>query len=74
MTGYLGAAFSGEGVAFFGLPMPNWASKNEALKEPLFAAHSIIAWVLVGFIAVHVLAALKHLWVDKDGVFQRMLP
>jgi cytochrome b561 len=25
-------------------------------------------------VAVHILAALKHLVVDRDGVFQRMLP
>lgn len=74
LTGYLGAAFSGDGVAFFGLPMPDWSSKNDALKEQLFAAHSTIAWILVGLITVHVAAAFKHLWINKDGVFQRMLP
>lgn len=74
ITGYLGAAFSGDGVAFFGLPTPDWAAKNDVLKENLFTAHSIIAWTLVGFIALHILAAFKHLWMDKDGVFQRMLP
>ena len=74
ITGYLGASFSGDGVAFFGLPTPGWASKNEVLKEQFFTAHSIIAWILVGFVSVHVLGAFKHLWIDQDGVFQRMLP
>lgn len=74
LTGYLGAAFSGEGVAYFGVSTPDWATKNEAFKEQLFSAHSIIAWALVAFVAVHVLAALKHLLIDRDGVFQRMLP
>jgi len=23
---------------------------------------------------LHILAALKHLWIDRDGVFHRMLP
>lgn len=74
LTGYLGASFSGEGVAFFGLPTPGWAVRNDSLKEQLFTAHSTIAWVLVGFVALHVLAALKHLLIDRDGIFQRMLP
>jgi cytochrome b561 len=25
-------------------------------------------------IAIHIAAALKHLLLDKDGVFQRMMP
>ena len=74
ILGYLGAAFSGDGVAFFGLPTPDWAVKNEALKEQFLGAHAVIAWVLVGVISVHVLAAFKHLWINKDDVFQRMWP
>jgi len=74
LTGYLGSSFSGEGVAFFGLPLPGWASKNEIWSERLFTAHSIIAWIFVVFIGMHALAALKHLLIDKDGVFQRMWP
>jgi cytochrome b561 len=34
--------------------------------------HSVIAWVFVGLISLHLLAALKHLLINKDGVFQRM--
>jgi cytochrome b561 len=28
--------------------------------------------VLVALVAAHVLGALKHLFIDKDGVFERM--
>ena len=74
VTGYLGASFSGDGVAFFGLPTPEWAVKNDALKEQFFGAHSVIAWILVSVITVHVVAGFKHLWINQDGVFQRMWP
>ncbi|NYT61041.1 hypothetical protein H0A66_01690 [Alcaligenaceae bacterium] len=37
-----------------------------------FSAHVAISWLLVGLICIHILAALKHLLIDKDGVFQRM--
>lgn len=72
LTGYLGAAFGGETIGYFGVPLPALLPKNEVLKEQLFTAHSFIAWALVGMIALHVLAALKHLVIDKDTVFRRM--
>ncbi|MBF8178380.1 MULTISPECIES: cytochrome b [Oxalobacteraceae] len=73
-TGYLGASFSGDAVEYFGVPTPTWVAKSDSLKEQFFTIHSWIAWVLVAAVALHVLAALKHLWVDEDGVFQRMWP
>jgi cytochrome b561 len=73
LTGYLGASFSGDGVAFFGLPTPAWASGNDVLKEQFFAVHSISAWILLAVIVIHVLAAFKHMF-NGDGVFQRMWP
>lgn len=73
-TGYLGASFSGDGVAYFGVPTLVWASKNDLLKEQFFTIHSWIAWILVAAIALHVLAALKHMFLDRDGVFERMWP
>ena len=74
LTGYLGAAFSGEALGYFGLPLPRWSAKNEALKEQFFTAHSLIAWLLVAMIAMHIGASLKHLLIDKDTVFRRMWP
>lgn len=29
-------------------------------------------WVLVALVSLHVLGALKHLLLDRNGVFQRM--
>lgn len=74
LTGFLGASFGNDGVAFFGLALPRWAQPNDALKEQFFGVHSFVAWLLVGVVSVHVLAALKHLMVDRDGVFWRMWP
>lgn len=71
-TGYLGAAFSGDAISYFGIPLPGWTTKNDGIKELFFTAHSVIAWVLVALIAAHVLGALKHLLLEKDTVFWRM--
>ena len=72
VTGYLGTSFSGDAVSYFSVPLPGWAAKDDALKEQFFTVHGVIAWVLVGLVAVHVLGAFKHLLKDRDGVFQRM--
>lgn len=70
--GLSGAALSKRGIEFFGLSIPRVAAPNHDLAEAFFNAHSVVAWILVALIAIHVLAALKHLIVDRDGVFQRM--
>ena len=50
------------------------AFSGEALKEQFFTANSLIAWLLVAMIAMHIGASLKHLLIDKDTVFRRMWP
>lgn len=72
IAGLTGALLSKDGVAFFGFQAPRLFTANHDLAELFFSAHSVIAWALVGFISLHVLAALKHLLINKDGVFQRM--
>jgi cytochrome b561 len=72
VTGYLGASFTKTGVQLFGLATPHWALPDHARAEQLFGIHSVLIWVLVALVGLHVLGALKHLMWDKDGVFQRM--
>jgi cytochrome b561 len=72
LTGYLGASYSKAGVIFFGLPTPRWFPVDEAIAEQVFDIHSALVWIFVALVAIHVLGALKHLLVDKDGVFERM--
>ena len=72
LCGTIGALFSKDGIAFFGLAVPRLVAPDRAVAEAFFSAHSVIAWVLVGLIAIHVVAAMKHLFINRDGVFQRM--
>src|SRR5487761_2157871 len=74
IAGYLTSSFSRFGPKFFGIPLPHWGWDDVSLREKFAAAHRVIALVFAVLIAVHVAAALKHLLVDRDGVFQRMLP
>ena len=74
LTGYLSSSFNKYGVKFFGLKLPNWGREDNGLRELFASAHDFIAVVFIAVIAVHLLAALKHLLIDRDQVFQRMLP
>ena len=38
------------------------------------SAHSAGVWVLIALMALHVLAALKHQYIDRDNLIARMLP
>ncbi len=72
VAGFTGALYSKFGVTVFGRNLPHWVAPNHALSQQLLAAHSLVAWLLVATIALHILAGLKHLLLDRDGVFQRM--
>ena len=72
ITGFIGASFSKYGVVFFGAQLPTWVSPNHAVSKQFFEVHELVVWILVGLVALHVLAAMKHLFINKDKVFQRM--
>lgn len=50
------------------LPVPN------DLYETLGSLHGAGAWVIFAFLALHIGAALKHHFVNKDDVLTRMIP
>lgn len=72
VAGYLASSFSKYGPKLFGLPMPQLGWDDAAIRAPLVEAHAVLALIFAVLIVIHVAAALKHLVVDKDGVFQRM--
>ncbi len=74
LAGYLGSIFSGYPIKYFGMTLPGWGWKAEDLKEFFSSVHLIAAILFMSLIKLHVLAALKHLLYDRDGVFHRMLP
>ena len=74
VAGYLGSVFSGYPVKLFGVTIPAWGWRDEAIKSAMSVVHLAASWVLVAAIAVHVAAAAKHAWIDRDGLVQRMLP
>ena len=45
-----------------------------ALKELLKNVHIALNYTLLVLVALHVAGALKHQWLDRDGLLSRMLP
>jgi cytochrome b561 len=75
VSGFAASQFNKYGVTVFGLfKIPPMATESKEIYELLQVVHEVTAKIFIVLIAIHLLAALKHLLVDKDGVFQRMLP
>jgi cytochrome b561 len=74
LAGYLGSTFSGYPIKYFGLTVPGWGWKDDALKDFFSAVHYSAAWCFMFLIGLHAAAAMKHWLIDRDRVFARMLP
>lgn len=75
LTGWLMSSAKGFQTVYFGvLPLPDLLEKNPPLGKALAEVHESIAWLLLTLIALHVLAALKHHFIDRDTVLARMVP
>jgi cytochrome b561 len=75
MTGWLMSSAKNYSVSWFGLfTWPNLIGKNEAAFDFLRSTHHTLAAILLTIAILHVLAALKHHFWNKDNVLLRMLP
>jgi cytochrome b561 len=75
LAGWLMSSAKGFQTVYLGvLPIPDLLAKNEALGERLAEVHAWLAYALIALLMVHVAAALKHHFVDRDDVLRRMLP
>ena len=53
-----------------GLPVET----REGIADTFGSLHSAGAWVIIGLLFLHVAGAVKHQFVDKDGLLARMAP
>lgn len=75
LSGWLMSSAKGFQTVWFGvLPLPDLLAKDEALGEALLLTHRLLNWFFMLVVAGHVAAALKHHFVDRDGLLSRMLP
>ena len=75
MSGLVMSAASNYPVSYFGLfTIPNVVAPDETLKDIMKERHHMLFDILVVVAVVHVVAALKHHFVDRDDVLRRMAP
>ncbi len=75
LTGYFYSAAAGIPVVYLGwFEMPMLIAKNKELQDILGPIHAWLNYFMAAVVVLHVLAALKHHWVDKDGTLAKMLP
>ena len=73
VSGWLMSSAKGVTTVYLGLwPLPDVLARNEALGLFLEALHRILNYALLGLASLHVAAALKHHFIDRDGVLGRM--
>ena len=69
--GYSSAA--GFPIVWFGvLPLPDFVPKDKALADTLKELHKFAAYGLGLLVLAHVAGALKHRFIDRDGLLARM--
>jgi cytochrome b561 len=75
LSGYFFSLASGVPVVYLGIvPLPVLMAPDPHWKSILRETHYVLNMVLLGAVCLHVLGALKHLFIDRDGMFRRMLP
>jgi cytochrome b561 len=75
LTGWLMSSAKKYSVSWFGLfTWPNLIGKNETAFKLLLVTHETLSFVLLAIAVLHILAAFKHHFWNKDDVLLRMLP
>ena len=75
LAGWAYSSAAGFPIVLFGvLPLPDWVPVDRALSEVIKPLHQWLAYTLAALVLVHVAAALKHHFFDRDGLLLRMLP
>ncbi|MEQ1705258.1 MAG: cytochrome b [Rickettsiales bacterium] len=75
ITGWLMSSAAGFPVSMFGFfVMPNLIAPDKEFSHDMNELHEILAWILMGLIALHIIAALLHHFYYRDNTLIRMLP
>jgi cytochrome b561 len=73
LTGWAMSSAKGFPIVWFGvLPLPDFVPKDHDLGELLETVHAVLAYGLAALVLAHVAGALKHHFVDRDGLLARM--
>ncbi len=75
LTGWLMSSAANRPVSWFGLAqLPDFIAPDTRLRELFHDLHHFFIYALFALVGLHVAAALKHQFIDRDGLIFRMLP
>ena len=73
LVGWAYSSAAGFPIVLFGvLPLPDFVPKDAELAELIKPWHARLAWSLAALVLLHVAGALKHHFIDRDGLIGRM--
>ena len=73
LIGWAYSSAAGFPIVLFGvLPLPDFMAVDKEFAKQIKELHEISAFALVGLALLHMGAALKHHFIDKDGLISRM--
>ena len=73
LSGYLASNFSRHGIKFLNVvPLPPWGPDNKTLYGIFNGTHDVLAIVFSTLVAGHILLALYHAFIARDGLSSRM--
>lgn len=74
LSGWLMSSAKGFQTVYLGvLPLPDLVGKNKELGDLLHGLHETLNFGLLALVGVHIAAALKHHFVDRDATLRRMM-
>jgi cytochrome b561 len=56
----------------YSLPAMPGIPKSEPLAKQIFQIHGLLAMTLIAIASLHIAAAINHLMIKRDGIFQRI--
>ena len=75
LLGWTYSNAAGFSIALFGvMPVPDLVSADKDLAALIKPLHEASAWAMAALVVMHVAAAVKHQWIDRDGLINRMRP
>jgi cytochrome b561 len=75
LSGWMMSSASNFPVSWFGLAqLPDLVGPDREIKNQFQDLHHLFAWFLYALVGLHVAAAFKHQFVDRDGLLFRMIP
>ena len=75
LLGWAYSSAAGFPIVFLGLwQLPDFVAASPDLADALKPLHKLSAYAMAALVLVHVAAALKHQFFDRDGLMLRMLP